>query len=70
MDDGLDAVFHQDVVEPGQLAQVADDQPVGRHGLAMAQRQVVVDPDVVAAGQKQPDGVAADVAAPPVTRFA
>ena len=62
MDDRLDAVLDQDVIEPLDLGQVADDEPLGRHRLAMPQRQVVVDPDVMAARQEQLDGMTADVA--------
>ena len=62
MDDGLDAVQHQSVVEPLRLRQVRDDQPLGRHGGAVAHRQIVVDPNVVAARQEEFHGMAADVA--------
>ena len=44
----------QGMIQPLALGQVADDQPVGRHGGAMAHGQVVVDPDVMAARQEQP----------------
>ena len=42
------ATLDHNVVEPGHLAQVGDDEPVRRHGLAVAHRQVIVDPDIVA----------------------
>ena len=58
-----------DLIERGGLGQVADDEPIGRHRRAMAEDEVVVDPDVVAARQEAADRVAADVAGPPVTRM-
>ena len=36
VDDGLDPVDEQGVVEDVRVAQVADDQPVGRHGRPVA----------------------------------
>ena len=62
MDDGFDAVQHQRMIQPLRFAQVGRDEPLGRHGGAMAHRQVVVDPNVVAAGQKEANRVTADVA--------
>ncbi len=62
MDDGLDPMGHQGVVQARLLAQIADEEALGGNRCPMAGGQVVVDPDVVAAGQEQPHRMAADVA--------
>src|SRR5207237_4894442 len=62
VDDCLDAMVQHGVVESMHLSEVGDEEPIARHRAAMAQRQVVVDPDVVAARQEETDGVTADVA--------
>src|SRR5262245_19163824 len=46
------------------LGQVSDEETLARHRAAMAQRQVVVDPDFMAARQKVANGVTANVAGP------
>ena len=62
VNDGLDPVRQQRMIEALLLRQVRDDEPIRRHRGAVALRQVVVDPNVVAALQKEPNRVTADVA--------
>src|SRR5262249_3984365 len=62
VDDGLDAVRHQRVVQPGDVEQVADQQPIARYSSPVADGQVVVDPHVVAGSEQAPHGVAANIA--------
>ena len=54
--------FHDELIDAMDLVEIADDEPLGRHRGAMAEDEVVVDPDIVAAFQEQANGVAADVA--------
>src|SRR5689334_13124680 len=49
------------MIEDIRVRQVTDDQPVGRHGGTVAERQVVINGDVVTAGREQAERVAADV---------
>src|SRR5205823_4795977 len=62
MDDGLDATGDEDMIDGGGVGQVGDDEPLGRHGGAVAGAEVIHDPDVVAVFEQQADGVTADVA--------
>jgi hypothetical protein len=57
----LDAIDDERVIEPVNVLQVADDQAVGRHGLPVAGRQIVVRPGFVAVVQQQSQRVAADI---------
>src|SRR5947208_896454 len=62
MHDGVDAALEQHLIEAMGFVEVGNDEAVGGHGGAMAVRQVVHDPDVMPARQKEAHGVAADVA--------
>jgi hypothetical protein len=61
VDHRFDPVDDEQVVEVIDVAEVAQDQAFGRHGLVVAGRQVVEDRDVVPASEELLDGVAADV---------
>src|SRR3954453_9600145 len=61
MDDRLDAFLDEHLVEPVRLCQIGDNEPIGRHGSAMTEDQAVIDPDIVAALQKQMDRVTANI---------
>ncbi len=61
MHDGVDALFDKYLVEAMRLVEIADDEPLGRHRAAMAQRETIVHPHVVATIEEQADGVAADI---------
>jgi hypothetical protein len=60
--DRLGTALDQDMIDPVALRQVAHEQPVRGHGSAMAGREIVEDPDIVAVGKQQLDGMAADIA--------
>jgi len=62
MHDRVDAAFEQHLIDAMRLVQIAYDQPIGRNGPAMAEREIVVDPDIVPAFQEKLDGVGTDVA--------
>ena len=62
MDDRFNAVHEKRVIQPRQVRKVAEDKAVGGHSGAMAKAQVVVDPNVVTAGQEELHGMAANVA--------
>src|SRR5215207_9987521 len=57
----LGRLLHQLLIEPVSFIQIRDNQPVGWHCLPMTERQVVVNPDLMAASQKQANRVTADI---------
>jgi hypothetical protein len=62
VDNGFDAAFDHDMVEPGNFIEIADDEAVGGNGLAMAEGEIVIDVDIVTASEAELDGVGTDVA--------
>ena len=51
-DDGFDLALDQKLIETMNLIQVAYDQAVRGHGGAVAEAEIIVNPDIVAALKK------------------
>src|SRR4029079_13406518 len=64
MDDRVDALFQQQLIDAMRLIEIADHEPLGRNGLAMAVDEIIVDPEVVDPFEEQANRVRADVAGP------
>lgn len=56
------SIDHEKMIEVVDVAEIANHKPIGRNGLAVADRKIIEYRDIVAAVEELLDGVTANVA--------